>query len=140
MGRRIEHNRKISSDRVRKVRKQKNKILIAAEGKNKTEKTYFSNFENGKKPYNITYASGAFSSTLMNINEAKSGTTYSDSGWVKPIEYTASFPNRNINFNQNFNKVINTDTYYLYYGYNHSTVIANEDKVSLSDRYNYTPA
>ncbi len=58
MGRRIEHNRKISSDRVRKVRKQKSKILIAAEGKNKTEKTYFSNFENGKKPYNITYARG----------------------------------------------------------------------------------
>ena len=58
MGRRIEHNRKISSDRVRKARKQKSKILIAAEGKNKTEKTYFSNFENGKKPYNITYARG----------------------------------------------------------------------------------
>ena len=58
MGRRIEHNRKISSDRVRKVRKQKSKILIAAEGKNKTEKIYFSNFENGKKPYNITYARG----------------------------------------------------------------------------------
>ena len=58
MGRRIEHNRKISSDRVRKVRKQKSKILIAAEGKNKTEKTCFSNFENGKKPYNITYARG----------------------------------------------------------------------------------
>ena len=57
MGRRVEHNRRISNDRVRKVRKQKSKILIAAEGKNKTEKTYFSNFEDGKKSYNITYAS-----------------------------------------------------------------------------------
>ena len=57
-GRRIEHNRRISNDRVRKVRKQKSKILIAAEGKNKTEKTYFSNFEDGKKTYNITYARG----------------------------------------------------------------------------------
>lgn len=58
MGRRIEHNRRISNDRVRKVRKQKSKILIAVEGKNKTEKTYFSNFEDGKKTYNITYARG----------------------------------------------------------------------------------
>ena len=58
MGRRVEHNRIISNDRVRKVRKQKSKILIAAEGKNKTEKTYFSDFEDGKKSYNITYARG----------------------------------------------------------------------------------
>lgn len=58
MGRRVEHNRRISNDRVRKVRKQKSKILIAAEGKNKTEKTYFSNFEDGKESYNITYARG----------------------------------------------------------------------------------
>lgn len=58
MGRRVENNRRISNDRVRKVRKQKSKILIAAEGKNKTEKTYFSNFEDGKKSYNITYARG----------------------------------------------------------------------------------
>ncbi len=58
MGRRVEHNRRISNDRVRKVRKQKSKILIAAEGKNKTEKTYFSNFEDGKKSYNITFARG----------------------------------------------------------------------------------
>ena len=58
MGRRLEHNRRISNDRVRKVRKQKSKILIAAEGKNKTEKIYFSNFEDGKKSYNITYARG----------------------------------------------------------------------------------
>ncbi len=58
MGRKVEHNRIISNERVRKVRKQKNKILIASEGKNKTEKTYFSNFEDGKKSYNITYAKG----------------------------------------------------------------------------------
>ncbi len=58
MGRRVEQNRKISNDRVRKIRKPKSKILIATEGKNKTEKTYFSNFEDGKKSYNITFAKG----------------------------------------------------------------------------------
>lgn len=58
MGRRIERNRIISNDRTRKLRKRKSKILIAAEGKNKTEKTYFNNFEDGKKSYNITYARG----------------------------------------------------------------------------------
>ncbi len=58
MGRRIEQSRRISSDRVRKIRKQKSKILIALEGKNKTEKTYFSNFEDGTKSYNISYAKG----------------------------------------------------------------------------------
>lgn len=58
MGKRVEDKRRISNDRVGKVRKQKSKILIAAEGKNKTEKTYFSNFEDGKKSYNITYARG----------------------------------------------------------------------------------
>lgn len=58
MGTRIEHKRKISNDRVRKKRNPKSKILIAAEGKNKTEKIYFSNFEDGKKSYNITYARG----------------------------------------------------------------------------------
>ncbi len=68
MGRRIEHNRKISNDRVRKIRKQKRKILIAAEGKNKTEKTYFNNFENGKKSYNITYARGNNTDPLKLVN------------------------------------------------------------------------
>jgi len=58
MGKRLEHKRRISIDIVRKVRKQKRKILIAAEGKNKTEKTYFSNFEDGKKSYSITFARG----------------------------------------------------------------------------------
>ena len=32
--------RKISNDRVRKIRKRKNKILIAVEGTNKNEKIY----------------------------------------------------------------------------------------------------
>ena len=54
MGRRVEN----SSDRVRKIRKQKSKVLIAVEGKNKTEKTYFSNFEDSKKSYNVTYVRG----------------------------------------------------------------------------------
>ena len=58
MGRVKEHNRKISNDRVKKERKQKNKILIAVEGNNKTEKLYFSNFEDRSKPYNITFAKG----------------------------------------------------------------------------------
>ena len=58
MGRRVEHNRKISNVRVRKLRKPKSKVLIATEGKNKTEKTYFSNFEDSKKSYNVTYARG----------------------------------------------------------------------------------
>ena len=58
MGRKISQNRRISSDRVRKIRKRKSKILIALEGKNKTEKIYFSNFEDGKKSYNISYAKG----------------------------------------------------------------------------------
>lgn len=73
MARRIEKNRKISKDRVRKVRKQKSKILIAAEGKNKTEKIYFSNFEDSKKTYNITFARGNNTDPLklvqMLINE-----------------------------------------------------------------------
>lgn len=38
MGRRIEHTRKISSDRVRKRRHPKKTILIAIEGNNKTRK------------------------------------------------------------------------------------------------------
>lgn len=58
MGRGIKYKREISNDRVRKVRKQKNKILIAVEGKNKTEKIYFNNFDNGKKSYSITIAKG----------------------------------------------------------------------------------
>lgn len=50
--------RKISKDRIAKIRHQKNKIIIAVEGKNKTEKLYFENFDDGKKPYSITIAKG----------------------------------------------------------------------------------
>lgn len=55
---RIKNKRVISNDRVRKVRTQKNKIIIAVEGKNKTEKLYFNNFDNGKQSYSITIAKG----------------------------------------------------------------------------------
>ena len=58
MGRTIEKERKISSDRVRKVRTQKNKIIIAVEGNNKTERIYFDNFDDGKKSYSISIAKG----------------------------------------------------------------------------------
>ena len=58
MVRRISDTRRISKDRVRKVRQQKNKIIIAVEGKNKTEKLYFDNFDNGKQSYSITIAKG----------------------------------------------------------------------------------
>lgn len=58
MGRRISDTRRISKDRVRKVRYQKNKIIIAIEGKNKTEKLYFDNFDDGKKSYSIIIAKG----------------------------------------------------------------------------------
>jgi len=58
MGRRIEKRRTISNYRVRKEKTPKNKILIAVEGTNKTEKTYFNNFEDKEKNYNISYARG----------------------------------------------------------------------------------
>ena len=47
--------RRISKD---KPRNKKNKIIIAVEGKNKTEKIYFDNFDDGKKNYSITIARG----------------------------------------------------------------------------------
>lgn len=55
---RINQKRKISSDRARKPKRQKNKIVIAVEGKNKTEKLYFDNFDDVKKNYSITIAKG----------------------------------------------------------------------------------
>lgn len=58
MGRGIKQIRKISNDRVRKPRKTKSTILIALEGKNKTEKLYFNNFDTGKQAYTITIAKG----------------------------------------------------------------------------------
>lgn len=60
MGQRLTKNRRISKDRVRKLRIPKNKIIIAVEGKNKTEKTYFSNFDDGKKRYSISFAKGNY--------------------------------------------------------------------------------
>ena len=75
MGRRIENKRVISNDRVRKERKQKNKIIIAVECKNKTEKLYFNNFDNGKKSYSISFAKGNYTDPLnlvkMLIEEMK---------------------------------------------------------------------
>lgn len=50
--------RRINKDRVGKPRNKKNKIIIAVEGKNKTEKIYFDNFDDGKKNYSITIARG----------------------------------------------------------------------------------
>lgn len=64
MGQRIENKRIISSDRVRKPRKQKNNIIIAVEGKNKTEKIYFNNFDNGKRNYSISFAKGNYTDPL----------------------------------------------------------------------------
>ena len=54
----IAKTRKISKDRVGKIRKTKSKILIAVEVNNKTEKIYFNNFDDGKKDYSITIARG----------------------------------------------------------------------------------
>lgn len=63
MERRV-NKRKISKDRIKKERKPKNTILIALEGKNKTEKIYFNNFDDGKKPYSILFAKGSFTDPL----------------------------------------------------------------------------
>ncbi len=75
MGRKLTNKRCISSDRKRIIRKQKNKILIAVEGKNKTEKIYFNNFDDGKKNYSISFAKGNYTDPLnlikMLINEVK---------------------------------------------------------------------
>lgn len=49
-------SRSISKDRSRNFRKTKNKIIIAVEGTNKTERIYFNNFDDGKKKYSITIA------------------------------------------------------------------------------------
>lgn len=58
MARRIDNKRRISNDRVGRIRRSKSKIIIAVEGNNKTEKLYFNNFDNGKKSYSITIAKG----------------------------------------------------------------------------------
>lgn len=64
MGQRVEKKRNISAYRVRKLRKPKNNILIAVEGKNKTEKLYFNNFDDGKKSYSIIFAKGNYTDPL----------------------------------------------------------------------------
>ncbi len=75
MGQRVEKKRNISAYRVRKLRKPKNNILIAVEGKNKTEKLYFNNFDDGKKSYSIIFAKGNYTDPLnlvkMLIKEIK---------------------------------------------------------------------
>lgn len=58
MERKLNKERKISNYRVGKIRKTKNKIVIATEGSNKTEKTYFKNFEENNKNYSILFARG----------------------------------------------------------------------------------
>lgn len=55
---RVDSKKKISENKARSIRKQKRIILIACEGNNKTEKTYFNNFENIKSDFNICYAKG----------------------------------------------------------------------------------
>lgn len=75
MGQRVEYKRTINRDRVGKKRKPKNKIIIAAEGKNKTEKMYFNHFDDGKKNYSIAFAKGNYTDPLnlvrMLIDEIK---------------------------------------------------------------------
>lgn len=55
---RVDSKIKISENRARSIRKQKRIIFNACEGNNKTEKTYFNNFENIKSNFNICYAKG----------------------------------------------------------------------------------
>lgn len=73
MGRGINNSRKISSDRVGKPRKRKNIIIIAVEGKNKTEKLYFDNFDDGKKLYSIIIAKGNDTDPLKLVKNLDKG-------------------------------------------------------------------
>lgn len=52
----VKVKRNINNYRVGKSRCVKNKIIIAVEGVNKTERLYFNNFDNGKQKYSITIA------------------------------------------------------------------------------------
>ena len=65
----------ITKDRERKNRKTKNKIVIALEGENKTEKLYFENFDDRNKPYTISIAKGnatdPYSLTKSLVSEIK---------------------------------------------------------------------
>lgn len=48
----------------KRVKERKRIILIAVEGKNKTEKTYFSNYDDGNKDYRIIFAKGNYTVRL----------------------------------------------------------------------------
>ena len=100
MGRRITKNRKISSDRVGKIRNPKAKIIIAVEGKNKTEKIYFSNFDDGKKEYSISFAKGNYTDPLNLVNMlikeiTKIGIDLDDGDEAYCIFDTDTNPNKN---------------------------------------------
>ena len=56
--------RNFNDNNTRQKRKTKSKIIIAVEGKNKTEKTYFSNLDNGKKDYSISFAKGNYTDPI----------------------------------------------------------------------------
>ena len=58
MVRKMIKTRKISKDRVGKIRQPKNTVIIAVEGTNKTEKIYFNNFDTGNQSYSIVIARG----------------------------------------------------------------------------------
>ena len=51
-------DKRISGYRVRQPRNQKRTILIALEGKNKTERLYFNHFNNRNNDYIIIFAKG----------------------------------------------------------------------------------
>lgn len=52
------------------TRKRKSIILIATEGKNKTEKTYFREFNESIKPFNIIFADGNNTDPVKIVNDA----------------------------------------------------------------------
>ena len=153
MGRRIEHNRKISNDRVRKVRKQKSKILIAVEGNNKTEKIYFNNFEDSKKNFDISYARGNNTDPLklvqMLIKEIKDNDLdLLDDDMAFCIFDTDIDPNKNKVIdnaiklaNKNNNKIITSspciELWFLLH-YEYSTASMSNDEV-IKKLKNYYP-
>ena len=104
MGRTIEYNRKISRDRVKNNRTQKSNIIIAVEGSNKTEKTYFNNFEKNTKKFNILYAKGNDTDPLkLVINLIKE----IDRRDLRLLEDDMAFCVFDTDTDQNKNKIIN---------------------------------
>ncbi len=100
MRRGVSSSRKISNDRVGIPRKQKNKIIIAVEGKNKTEKLYFDNFDDGKKSYSITMAKGNDTDPLKLVKSLdkeikKRGLSLSDGDIVFCVFDVDVDPNKN---------------------------------------------